>query len=223
MKNGLLKSVVLGVLVAGVMSAGFAGAAVNVTVNNADPYVGYMNVFNLPSDGGAFQFGSGWGTADLCAVWQGGDLKLSPNTIGDPNPYWYLPSGGPGSTGNKIMEANMYVEPAGSLPGQTITFSGVVVSNTLTTAHVAKAFIRDFAPDFSSSVDQFVELPASGAFSVTLSTINDPARHVQYGFQMKGVNVWVTDVAPYGSVVVGPSLPTPTQSTSWGRVKSLYR
>ena len=223
MKSGLLKSVVLGVLVASVMGVGTARAAVNVVVSGSDPYVGYMNVFNLPADGGGYQFGSGWGTADLCAVFTGDNLRLSPNTIGDPNPYWYIGGGGPGAPGNKIMEANMYVEPAGSLPGQTVTFSGAVVSNTLTSAHVAQVFIRDFAPDFSSSVDAFAVLPASGSFSVTLSTINDPARHVQYGFQMKGVNVWVTDVAAFGAVVVGPGLPTATQTTSWGRLKSLYR
>jgi len=104
-----------------------------------------------------------------------------------------------------------------------VTLVGTVTSNTLTSAHVARAFIRDFAPDFSSAVDAFITLPASGDFTVSLNTINDPARHVQYGFQMTGVNVWITDVAPYGTVVIDPLSPTPTVDTSWGRLKSLYR
>lgn len=220
MKNGLLKNVVLGMLLTGALSVGVARADVTVTVNPADPYLGFMNVFDL---GLNYQFSSGWGTADLCASFTGSNLRLSPNTIGDPDPYWYIGGGGPGAPGNKIMEANMYVEPAGSLPGQTVTFVGTVVSNTLTSAHVAKVFIRDFAPDFSSVVEQAVVLPTSGDFSVSLATINDPARHVQYGFQMKGVNVWVTDTAPFGAVVVGPLSVTPTQATTWGRVKSMYR
>ncbi len=222
MKNGLLKSLVLGAALVCTLGAGSA-KAVDFTLNGADPYQGFMNVFNLPSNGGAYQFSSGWGTADLVAVFSGNNLTLSPNTIGDPDPYWYTPSGGPGSTGNKIMEANMYVEPAGSLPGQIVSFSGNVLSNTLTNAHPTKAFVRDFAPDFSSVVEQSVTLPASGVFTVVLATINDAARHVQYGFQMKGPNVWVTDVAPFGNVVIGPVQPTAIKSTSWGRVKSLYK
>ena len=222
MKNGLLKSLVLGAVLACTLGAGSA-KAVDFTVNSGDPYQGFMNVFNLPSAGGAFQFASPWGTPDLNAVFSGNNLTLSPNTIGDPDPYWYTPSGGPGSTGNKIMDANMYVEPAGSLPGVTVSFSGNVLSNTLTSAHPTVAFVRDFAPDFSSVVEQTVVLPASGVFTVVLATINDGARHVQYGFQMKGPNVWVTDVAPFGKVVIGPVQPTATKATSWGRVKSLYK
>ncbi len=217
-----LKRVVAGALVASAILAASAFAA-TVTVAGSDPYVGYMNVFNLPGDGGAYQFGSVWGTADLCASFTGNDLRLSPNTIGDPNPYWYIGGGGPGAQGNKIMEANMYVETNGVYPGQSLTFTGTVISNNLAVSHVARAFIRDFAPDYSSSVDQFVVLPASGNFAITLNTINDPGRHVQYGFQMTGPNVWVTDVAPYGAVVVGPLAATPTQNSTWGQLKALYR
>lgn len=224
MKNRLMKSVGLGVLVAGALFAGAARADVNITLNGADPYQGFMNVSNLPSAGGAYQFGSPWGTGDLVAVFTGDNLRLSPNTIGDPDPYWYTPSGGPGSVGNKIMEANMYVEPAGSLPGTTVNFAGEVLSNDLASSHVARAFIRDFAPDFSSVVETSVVLPAAGnSFSLSLVTINDPARHVQYGFQTVGPCVWVTDVGPFGAVVLGPTRPVPTQAATWGRVKAQYK
>src|SRR5688572_2982602 len=91
-------------------TAGRAGAA-TVTVDPGATWLGFMNVFNTPQNGGAYQFGSGWGTADLVATFSGPVLTLAPNTIGDPDPYWYTPSGGPGSTGNKIMDANMYIEP----------------------------------------------------------------------------------------------------------------
>ena len=223
MKNSLLKNVVLGVLVAGIVGASQAQAA-NITLNGADPYQGYMNVFNLPSDGGAYQFGSGWGVPDLSCTFAGNNLTFTPNTIGDPNPYWYIGGGGPGHPGNKIMDANMYCENVnGAIPGATVNFSGMVLSNTLTSAHVVKAFIRDFAPDFSSNVEHSAVLPTSGSFSLNLVTVNDPARHVQYGFQMVGPCVWITDIAQFGKVVIGPTQAVPTKATSWGRMKSLYR
>ena len=221
MKNSLLQSVVLGLFAVGIIGASTANA-VNITLNGADPYQGYMNVSNLPADGGAYQFGSPWGTADLDATFSGNVLTFTPNTIGDPNSYWYIGGGGPGAPGNKIMDANMYVEPAGSLPGQTVTFSGMILSNTLTSAHVCKAFIRDFAPDFSSFVDQSVVIGAQSTFSLTLDTINDPSRHVQYGFQMVGPDVWITDIAQFGSAVFGPTQAVATQPTTWGHLKSLF-
>ena len=188
-----------------------APAAVTFTVDPSATWLGYMNVFNLPADGGGFQFGSGWGTGDLVASFAGGNLTLAPNTIGDPNPYWYIGGGGPGAQGNKIMDANFYVQHSGTYAGQSITFTGVVVSNTFTAAHNAVAFIRDFAPDFSSVIETTAPL-VNGVFSITQTATNDPARHIQYGFQVVGENVWVTDVAPFGNAVV-TAIPEPTALT----------
>lgn len=197
-------------------------ADTTVTVDPGANWLGFMNVFELPENGGGFVFGSGWGTADLVATFSGSVLTLAPNTIGDPNEFWYQcvggatpPNcGGPGAPGNKIMEANMYVEETGPLSGMTVTFRGEVLSNTLTQAHNAVAFIKDFAPDYSSNVTVTVPL-TPGPFSVSLATINDPARHVQYGFATTGVNVWVTDVEPFGSVQV-TAIPEPVAAVLMG-------
>jgi hypothetical protein len=213
-----------------VMGMGTAQAQINVTVDPVEIVYGYMNVFNLPEDGGAFQFDSGWGLPDLTAVWAMDEITLGPNTIGDINEYWYqcvgdsVPPncGGPGAPGNKIMEANCYAQvDDGSFAGQTLTFSGIVQDTDLTDAHVVIAFIKDFAPDFSSFVQEAVVLDAVGPFSISLATINDPARHVQYGFQMTGVNVWVTDVDPFGTITIGPFTPVGTENATWGSIKSL--
>ena len=68
------------------------------------------------------------------------------------------------------------------------------------------AFIKDFAPDFSSF--NIVTVPLMpGNFNISLATINDPARHVQYGFETIGPDVWITDVGPYGSIQI--SVPEP--------------
>jgi hypothetical protein len=190
-------------------------SAATIGLNPNDPWQGFMNVFNLPSpfDNGAYQFGSSWGTADLRATFAAGPaapLTLSPNTIGDPNPYWYIPSGGPGAVGNKIMDANMYVEVTGALSGQPVTFEGGVLANTLVgqvnalgLGWTAVAFIKDFAPDYSSSVSVTAPLNP-GSFGITLNTINDPLRHVQYGFEVIGPDVWATDVGQFGSIQIVP-------------------
>jgi hypothetical protein len=210
--KSVIRNLALCALVSGAVST---KADTTFTVDPSASWLGYMNVFNLPSAGGAYQFGQPWGTPDLVATFSGTTLTLAPNTIGDPNGYWYTPSGGPGSVGNKIMDASMYVEPAGSLPGQNVTFTGNVLANTLV-GHVdangngwtSVAFIKDFAPDFSSFVSSTVAL-TPGVFSISLATVNDPARHVQYGFETIGPDVWVTDVGQYGSIQI-TAVPEPS-------------
>ena len=216
-----MKSTIRTLALCAMFGAAVNAKAVTFTVDPGATWLGYMNVFDLPAvpgygTTGGFQFGSGWGNQDLVATFSGPVLTLAPNSINDPNAYWYTPSGGPGSVGNKIMDASMYVEPSGSLPGQTVTFTGEVLANTLALGPVdangngwtSVAFIKDFAPDFSSFVSSTVAL-TPGVFSISLDTINDPARHVQYGFETIGPDVWVTEVAPYGSIQI-TAVPEPT-------------
>jgi len=182
--------------------------AATVTVDPTASWQGYMNVFETPQHGGAFVFGSGWGTADLTATFAGPTLTLGPNTVNDTSSFWYSPSGGPGAVGNKSMDANMYVETTGLYSGQNLTFTGNVLANTLV-GHVNQlgngwtsvAFIKDFAPDYSSSVSITAPL-VNGVFSISLATVNDAARHIQFGFETIGPDVWSTDVAPYGSIQI---------------------
>src|SRR5262245_40553414 len=149
------------------MPVATAGAAVTVGVDPGAPYQGFMNVFELPSHGGAYVFGSSWGVADLTASFSGPVLTLGPNSINDPSSFWYTPSGGPGAMGNKNMDANMYVQvDDGSLSGQSVTFTGTVLSNTLISPYTSVAFIKDFAPDFSSSISATAPL-SPGVFSIT--------------------------------------------------------
>lgn len=183
----------------------------NVSVDDSNAnWLGFMNVYNLPADGGDFQFGSPWGVADLTATFDdgAGTLTMGPNTVGDPDPYWYQGGGGPGAMGNKFMEANLYQENVGGYAGSTVTFSGNVQSLSFTGAHQASVFIRDFAGDFSSSVDMIQAIDASGNFSISLDTIDDASRVVQWGIRVEGENVWVTDVAPFGTAVFS-TIPTP--------------
>jgi hypothetical protein len=194
--------------------------AVIVTVPSANPgqfdagtnptgWHGYMTVRELPSNGGGYVFESGWGVSDLNTSWSGSVLTLSPNTIGDPDPFWYQGGGGPGAPGNKNMFASYYNEVTGPLSGTTVTFKGEVLSNSFTSAHNTVAFIKDFAADYSSVVTQNFPLTSPGVFSFSLNTIPMPGRHVQFGFETTGVNVWATDVAPFGSIQI-TAVPEPS-------------
>jgi len=189
-----------------------AGATdITVTPDPAENWLGYMNVFDLPSAGGTFRFGQPWTTSDLDARFSGPTMTLKPNSIADPANYWYISGGGPGSAGNKIMQANMYVQKDGSLSGRNVTFTGNVLSNTLTGAHNAVAFIKDYAPDYSSHNTVTAPL-VNGAFSISLATIAGAGRHVQYGFETTGVNVWSTDVGPFGAVEITALFPDPFET-----------
>jgi hypothetical protein len=196
----------------GAVSASSASAIVVGVGTSAAPWQGYMNVSELPSNGGAFVFGSPWGVPDLRATFDDPNnrVALSPNTVNDPSPFWYVGGGAPGSPGNKFMEANLYIETTDVLNGQTVTFQGNVISSSLTNAHQAFVFIKDFAPDYSSVVQTIVPL-GPGPFSINLNTDPGLGRHVQYGFQLRGENVWVTDVAPFGNIQIG-TIPAPASA-----------
>jgi hypothetical protein len=213
-------------LITALVLTGVVGASAQIfkTINSSEMVNGFMNVFNLPSDGGAFQFPSGWGVADLRATFPtSGSVTMSPNTIGDPNvPYWFQSAptnalGEPtGALGNKIMEANLYGQETGTYAGQTITFAGSVTSFNLSTnsagiPYELTAFIRDFAPDFSSFNTTNYSITSTGDFSIDLAAINDPGRHVQWGLQMKGPNIWGTDtdqLGVAGSATIGVPEPS---------------
>ena len=199
--------------------------AVTYTVDPSATWLGFMNVFATGAPGygiagaGGFIFASGWGTGDLKATFGGPILTLSANTIGDADPFWYTPSGGPGAVGNKIMDASFYQEFNGPLAGTTVTFTGSVLSDTLAFLPVdaaghgwtSVAFIKDFAPDFSSFVSTTVAL-TPGLFSISLATIADPLRHVQFGFETIGPDVWAGDPLSIPSVIL-TAAPVPEPST----------
>ncbi|MBX3389726.1 MAG: hypothetical protein KF691_09770 [Phycisphaeraceae bacterium] len=201
-----LQMLAMGVVAGAALSA--QAVVVSVGDSNAN-WLGFMNVFELPENGGGYVFGSPWGVDGLRAEFNDGaaTVTLFPNSVDDPSPFWYTPMGEPGSVGNKQMDANLYHEVSdGSLSGVPVTFEGTVNSNSFTSSHVAKIFIRDFAPDYSSFNEAVIDL-VPGPFSLTLETEPDPARHVQWGFNVNGPCVWITDVGPYGNAVIATGAP----------------
>ena len=187
------------------LSLAFAAVAstdadVTVSVDSSQNWLGFMNVFE--TDESTYVFGQEWGFNDLSAVFGLNDLTLGPAPIGTDDAFWYGDTaGGPDRVGNKFMDASGYVEVTDAFGGMNVTFSGTVLSDSFTSAHTAVAYIRDFAPDYSSFVENTVAL-APGDFTVSLMTNSDAGRHVQYGFNVKGVNVWPDDVGNFGNVVI---------------------
>jgi hypothetical protein len=195
-----MKQVCTALCAAALMTSAASATTVNVG-DSTSPWLGFMNVYELDSNGGAFVFASGWGVPDLNTSFDDGlnTLTMSPNTVGDPDPFWYQGGGAPGALGNKKMEANLYQEVTDGFAGKTVSF---------TAAHDAVIFIRDYAADFSSFTETSVAATA-GAFSISLATDAGAGRHVQWGFQVTGENVWETDTAPFGNMVIS-TVPAPT-------------
>ena len=176
-------------------------AVISRTIDSSKLTNGYINVYDLASNGGAYIFGSSWGPEDLKATFpSSSQVIFTPSTIDDPNPFWYTPSGGPGASGNKIFEASLYSEE--QLPGQAINFEGRVEAFSLVGTYTFKAFIRDYAPDYSTVIQTYTDITGTGNFAVNYTAVNDANRHIHWGLQMTGPNVWITDLASKGSVTV---------------------
>ncbi len=215
MKNLIKKILWSGLFV---LSTQFTFAQTYLTINPlstptdlaASGWLGFMNVYELPANGGSFIFGSGWSVPDLTATADANhEICIGPNSINDPSDFWYQcvggatpPNcGGPGAPGNKNMVAALYQEVSdGSLAGQALEFTIEITSYTFTAAHQTCIYIRDFAPDMSSNVEAKVPITGPGVYTVTLTTDPDPTRPVQYGFETQGENVWATDSGAFGTV-----------------------
>lgn len=202
------------VILFGSLVTGASAGGITLTVDPNADWQGYMNVFEIDRSGavptrGGFVFGSGWGFNELTASFNdSGTLTLGVNSVDDPAPFWYGEA--PERIGNKWMDANGFVQFTNdaSLTGTSLTFTGIVQSNSFTANHTATAFIRDFASDFSSFVEASVAL-TPGVFSVTLDTVEGEGRHIQIGFNVAGENVWITDAPAFGNVQVA-AIPEPS-------------
>lgn len=126
-------------------------------------------------------------------------VALYPNystyTAGDPN--WSN-----GAMGNTILYTLSYVE-ADNLVGQNFTFSGKVTSHTLVDDYEAYAFIKILTADYQQIAEIPFELTEEGNFTLAYDATNLAAgSHIQYGFQVRGLNANPVNETAYGNVVV---------------------
>jgi hypothetical protein len=200
MKNSTKK------LVAFALGAVFlTGAALPVNsqtlgIDPGKPWGGWMNVYSLVGGNaqGGWVAGSSWGTADLTAAMSGGTLTLGPNvnTWNPGDPYWVTPGGQP----NKWMEANFLVDAGTTLAGNSVTFAGSTIANTLASPYSAVAFIKEFTSGYGWIGMDTAPLTDGAPFSVTR---NIGAGNVtQYGFMLLGPNANPATVGPLGKVTL---------------------
>ena len=206
----------------------------NVVDFDADStWIGYMNVRELPANGGAYAFGSSWGLPDVKSTLDpntgaNGTITLQPNfnTYAD-NPgdaYWIDPATG---LGNKEMEASTFVEPGPTLLGADFTFTGNVISNTLDTIYTAKFFVKALDPNagYADALGdtKVFDLPTSGNFSVMVDGADLTSGLIlQYGFIIRGRNANPANEAALGSIVVGAMTTNVNKIEDQPSVVSIY-
>jgi hypothetical protein len=214
MKTPMPKLIVLVLTLCAVL-AGSArvNAQALVTVDPSQAWIGYMNVFQLPANGGGYDFGSAWGTGSLQAAFTGnGCLTLSPctNVWETTDTYWVQADG---LTPNQSMDANMYVQND-SLINTNVVFLGACLTNTLTAApeprtgvsYTSAAFIKIFDGGYNLMGSVSTNLIAGQSFSITLSTTG--AAHVQYGFETIGPDANPATAPALGDVVIAVAAPS---------------
>ncbi|OIQ24130.1 T9SS type A sorting domain-containing protein [Lacinutrix sp. MedPE-SW] len=179
---------------------------INVDANAA--WGGFMNVFETPTNGGAYVFGSGWGVLDLKTVLDTGanTITLQPNFntyLDNPlDPFWVDQTT---LLGNKEMEASTVIQD-NSLVGESFTFTGNVASNTLSPMYNEYAFIRIFDAGFGLLEEITSPLSVGTDFSVSYNNTQPAAANIQYGFTVRGVNANPSNETALGSVVIQPSV-----------------
>lgn len=188
----------------------------NLTLDAAAPWIGTVNLYtNIGNTQGTYvQTLSPFGLNELQARFNNGAVTLAPNTntYNPADPYWVQPNG----QSAFFLEA-FCLQQWDALGGQTLTFNGYCVSNSLDPSYTCSAFIRDSVPNYSLHTDATVPLVAGQPFSVSLGTA--AGDHIQWGFVMLGTNAPQAAAAALGNVVVYsaatlPNVANPPQITA---------
>ncbi len=173
------------------MITSVALADFTVTVDTNATWNGYMNCLDLGTN---FQWGSGWGTADLRADFIGvsipPDLMLQSCTgVWNPSDaYWVI-----GGVAQKQMEANFYQEFLNK-DGETLTFNYTVLANNLA-GYTAVGFVKVLDSGSGwATVQSTTMVLNTGAVSLQLTEDGTAVTPVmQAGFQILGLPTSPTD------------------------------
>jgi len=184
--------------------------------NFSSNYLTYVNMYNL--DKTTYLYGFSY-TLNNTGNGEGIKGKLiNSNTI-QFSPFITANTGFFNYNGSQYVPAywakcNMYQQKDNNLIGQ-FTFQGNFNTNTLHTAYgdnySYKAFILAFNSDYSSTLSSsFSTININGNFSVSMDTTNLPGiAHLQWGFEMDGYPVYLTEQNNQGSVNINDPIVTP--------------
>lgn len=197
--------------------------ATQVTIDS-DISHGYMNVFNLDGsrgpDYGAYLWGRVWGdlakvksTVGASSVILEANYNCYEDNAGDS--YWRSNDGN-GPDGNKWMIASTYAEFDGAAFADGICNFKASVSNYTFGAgsgYIIRAFITGFSADYSQNYALFSDpLAAGSAINLTYNTAG--WAHIQYGFEVQGINA--NPLNPPGSVTVNADTSVPVAPVAYG-------
>jgi len=208
MKPSFKNCLPLSLLLCGLLGSTFPGyGQVTVKIDSTQEWLGWMNIYE--TNGTTWQpASSAWATADLRAAFVPTNspngwplntaLVLRPNTntyapgTGEPpdTNFWNFSDGSP----NKVLEANFYRDVGTNYAGQTVTFTGILLSNSipgLVNGHPATgwevlALVKEYTTGYGFIGEDSVALTNPGPFTVARAIA---AGHIcQWGFIVKGPN-----------------------------------
>ena len=224
-----MKSIAFAICTVAVCFATSANADTVVTAStNSSDYIGFVNVFELPANGGGFVFGQGWGidhpasgNPNDIGAFGADDIALRNSSIDAPDDFWFQNNGdgtfgGPGGTGNKVIEHNLFQEfdatGAAGVAGMDLIFDFEVDDFALDPAVQFEAFITEFNSDFSFNQSTTLPVSSAGTFQVS-QQVDGLGGVLQFGFRTTSQVVWITDADLNGSVTVSAATAVPEPSS----------
>ncbi|MCS7337880.1 MAG: PEP-CTERM sorting domain-containing protein [Verrucomicrobiae bacterium] len=173
--------------------------AATFTVDPSLSWFGWMNVWSIENGSqGSYLWGSPWALTDLRAYMTSTTLTLAPNTntYNPSDPYWVNPDG----SGAKWMEANILIDLGTAYGGQTVTFTGYTIANTLVGPYSSIAFIKEFTPGYGWVGMTTTSLVGGAPFTVSRDI--SPGNIAQFGFMTTGPNANPNTADQLGTVII---------------------
>jgi Immunoglobulin I-set domain len=204
-KTLIQKTLIVSALVCGAFAS---KAQTQLLLDPNNGWVGYMNWFNLPSQGGAYVSGGVWGTGALTAYYNSATNELTlvacTNVWETTDGYWFQTNNA--DLPNKQMDASYYIQLSELGAGQTYTFSGNCISNTFNSSYTSTVFIKEFTSGYSLINSTTLTTTTGQPFSISLTTSG--GTYIQYGFETIGPDQNPTNAYSQGEAIYQVQYPS---------------
>ena len=221
-RTGFLRQVATASLAATVVMLGTLGVNAttrNVTTDPSSGWNGYWNAF--ATNGTLYQqqyLGGGTSFPNQSSIDSSGTVTIAPDIYADityPNDTTIWADASGTSAGIANIVSTFYSDNTSFSAGDTVIYSGTLVSNALVAPYAANAvaFIKDFGSDWSykgiSSVN-LSTLTNGQAFSVTWGSVSGSGDHIQWGIEWSGPPARQATVASLGYAMVSTNGAVPS-------------